>query len=1121
MGMMDRVAIEPRFQRAIRIDTDLGDSEALRGFVCPPSSVAILESLADHVSETGQAAFTWTGPYGSGKSSLVIALSALLGNNPTLREEAASIIGHETANAIWKKLPLKQQGWRIIGAVGRKDDTVQIMGEAIEQSGYADAQEWTEKSILETLYDLAQQSPDHYGGLVVFVDEMGKMLEATTRGTGDIYILQQLAELASRSNGRLILVGILHQGFEEYAARLSHSLRDDWTKIHGRFVDLPVNVGGEEQVAILSKAISGTPPNEKHMSAVRSTADVILVNRAGTSSEIIGLLASCWPLHPATAALLGPISRRRFGQNQRSIFGFLNSAEPYGFREFLRSAEESELYGPDRLWDYLRTNLEPAILSSPDGHRWAMAVEAIDRCAAFGGDAQYLSIMKTIAVIDLFKDRSGLVPGRSVLMASMVEISAEELDIILKQLRAWSLIVFRKFSNAYGVFAGSDFDIETALAEQIERHPHIDMNLVRSLSGLQPVLGKRHYHATGALRWFDVELVQASSLEKYLDNFTPAEGTIGAFVLVVPDNGERHDTIREHTQALALKSRQWDLVLGVSYYADHVVKLALEVQGLESVRMLPDLQGDAVARREVNARLSEAQGRFEGEVQKAMDTAEWFHATIEPRVLRSREASELASDLADARFRQAPYLPNELLNRLKPSSNAVAAQNSLLRYMIRNVSQKRLGIEGYPAEGGLYLSLLNATRLHRKIGDDYDFVDPGETGEDPARLGPLWEATQQYLKSNEHRAVPLSELYTLWSDSPFGVKRGLMPILTVAFMQSMKSSVALYRERIFQSVFKELDLDYLVKDSNFIQLRWMNLNESARNLLSSLADLVRDLDKGNELINLEPIDVGRGLVTIFDRTPPWTKRTMRLSTNATAVRNIFSKANDPNKLIFNDLPGLFSSETAADGIDHVVSNVRLGLEEIVNAYPTLLNHLRTNLLKELQVPNQSPKAIEDLRARADNIRDVTGDFNIEAFVGRLANFRGTDADIEGLASLAVSRPSRDWSDADIDRIALSLAEFSQKFNRAEAFAHVKGRSDRRESMAIIVRSNGNSAPIYGEFDISDTDNSEVDALVERLQSNLGNTQNSLVLAALARLSSRLLEDQETERDTAIEHEESL
>src|SRR5690606_3364443 len=100
MGLVDKVYIAPRFQRAIRIDVDLGQAESIDGFLCPQSSIEVLSAMAKHVADTKQGAFTWTGPYGSGKSSLVVALSALLGADKSLRKLAVSSIGEAAANEI-------------------------------------------------------------------------------------------------------------------------------------------------------------------------------------------------------------------------------------------------------------------------------------------------------------------------------------------------------------------------------------------------------------------------------------------------------------------------------------------------------------------------------------------------------------------------------------------------------------------------------------------------------------------------------------------------------------------------------------------------------------------------------------------------------------------------------------------------------------------------------------------------------------------------------------------------------------------------------------------------------------------------------------------------------------
>ena len=72
--------------------------------------------------------------------------------------------------------------------------------------------------------------------------------------------------------------------------------------------------------------------------------------------------------------MLNPISRQRFGQNERSIFSFLNSGEPNGFLYFLQNSEiKNELYTLDKLFDYLQVNLEPSILVSNISQAWSEA----------------------------------------------------------------------------------------------------------------------------------------------------------------------------------------------------------------------------------------------------------------------------------------------------------------------------------------------------------------------------------------------------------------------------------------------------------------------------------------------------------------------------------------------------------------------------------------------------------------------------------------------------------------------------------------------------------------------------------------------------------------------------
>ncbi|MDE3259133.1 MAG: ATP-binding protein [Gemmatimonadota bacterium] len=1045
---------------------------------------------------------------------MVVVLSAALNGHRKCGADVESILGQKTALMIREALPPRTRGWRVLPVVGRRDRPAQVIGEAISKSGFLmepPPESWTDTVILDTLETIAALNPRAGGGLIIFIDEMGKFLEAAANDGLDIYLFQELAERASRSSQRLIVVGILHQAFQEYAHRLSRDVRDEWSKIQGRFVDLVVNTSGEEQIDLIGRAIeSDIRPKEQHKLA-RAVAQHILRQ---TSGCLVGMLEDCWPLHPIVACLLGPISRRRYGQNQRSIFGFLNSAEPQGFQDFLHTADDNDIYGPERLWDYLRINLEPSILASPDGHRWALAVDALERCEARGGQEIDLRLLKVIAVVDMYKDRSGLAASRDLLALALPDQGSVEVENALVDLQRRSFVIYRKFTESFSIFEGSDFDAENAVEQALVGIGEVDFTALNALAGLQPIVAKRHYHKTGALRWFDVVVVPLAEVEQAATEYAPRHGAIGGFVLTIPTQNETEAEASEICRRAARNGSECDIVVGLSVRAWRIPALAVELLALKRVQdETPELRGDSVARIEIEGRVSTLQGRLESELVRVLDSASWCHERIRHLTLRYANLNSLASDLADTRFESAPRIHNELLGRVNPSSNGVAARNTLLGRMALYESEHRLGIKGFPAERGLFASLLERTGLHAETANGWRFVEPGSGTEDPHNLGPTWEAAKIHLRSNANRSVSVAEIYDIWRKAPYGIKDGLLPILAAAFLLSQRTTLACYREGIFLARVSELDMEILARDPADIRVRWMDLSEMSRRLLSEMADIVRDLDEENTLTHLEPIDVAKGLVSIFDRLHPWVGRTQRLSRSARRIRQLFKQANDPNKLIFDDLPRLLPDAQGIDNEDttkQIAARVLEGLTELRQAYPTMLNRMRETLLEELQVPNASPSVLSELRARADNVRELSGDHRQEAFIVRLAGFAGTDEDMAGLAGMALNKPIRDWVDMDIDRATVELATMAQRFIRTEAFARVKGRRDKRNAMAVIVGMGGQPTLLHDEFEITERDQPAVKALIDSVDGTLqGNGQNSraVILAALAELSARYMDPQ--------------
>ena len=611
---------------------------------------------------------------------------------------------------------------------------------------------------------------------------------------------------------------------------------------------------------------------------------------------------------------------------------------------FLRNFGDDILYGPDRLWDYMKINLEPSILASPDGHRWALAAESIGRCEAMGGGDLHLRLLKVIAIVDLFKDRSGLVASHNLLKIALSDYEGKKITAALDDLSSWSTAIFRKFSGAYSVFEGSDFDIDDAVQQALTSAGPVDFTRINEIANLQPIVAKRHYHKTGALRWFDISIVPLSEIEDVAARYALNHGAIGVFLLAVPTQGESLEFVQETCRNVTRQTHSCEIVVGLSPHAWKIPNLAKELAALGRVQdEFPDLHGDRVARTEVTARISALQGQFESELERAFSEASWYRKHVGATPMSQADLNALASQLAEKRFCSAPRIHNELLCRMKPSSSAIAARNALLRRMVLNEGEIRLGIEGFPAEGGLFVSLLEATGLYRKTTAGWRITAPRSSKSDSHNLGPMWQAADDFLKKNMNRSVSLTEIYDIWRDVPFGIKDGLLPVLAVAFILSRRKTLAVYRQEIFQTEISELSVDYLTQDPSKIRLRWVDLSGVSRQLIMGLNDVLRDFEADIRDLHPKPIDVARALVAIYDGLPRWVGCTQSLSDNAKRIRHMFKQANDPNKLIFDDMPKILNEGGSVQEEEttlQITNRIREGLAELQQAYPVALDRMR-------------------------------------------------------------------------------------------------------------------------------------------------------------------------------------
>jgi hypothetical protein len=1094
--LAETVSIDRRFARSARIDSDLGGTPPLAGYVLQASVEKALRAMATGQADARQGAYTWTGPYGGGKSSAALLVANLVGGADEQREVAREIVGAPLSKLFERAFPSAEGRWGVVAVTGSRSGLRhEITAAAAIAFRWTAARAARAGATDRALIDgLSAEADAGRSGVLLILDELGKLLEQEAASGGDAHLLQDLAERASRSGGRLAVIGILHQSFEQYAERADRGARREWAKVQGRFHDIGFLSAADETVALLGRAITAADPPTSAMDRAHSAALAVAGRRPADPATLATLLASTWPLNPVTAMLLGPVSRQRFAQNERSVFGFLSSSEPAAFQEFLHGAGQSATYDPAMLWDYLAANFGMALASGTDGGRFSLAFEAIERAGARGG-ALHVALTKSAAIIEFFRNGSGVALADDFLALSVPQAAAGDVAAATAHLLDWAVLIRQPRLGGYALFAGSDFDLDEAVSWATTPLGPDELASVPSRVGLGTVSAKRHYFQTGTLRTFDVVLGVVGhddSEDAIVDRVAarPARGG-GSLVLLLGDGNlsESQVDVRARRIASALGARGVVAAVGSTRKSFHLRSGAEEMFAIERVlRDHRQLEGDRIARREISARISGVVDDLNQLLGEALGEAKWRLAVQPEEQLRDRLPAVVTA-LADRAYPDAPVIKSELLQRDRPSSSAMAALRELCRAMAVDGDKADLGIAGYPAERGLYLTVLKPLGLH---GDGLDgvvgFHPPSNVGQS-ASLQAAWRVLEESDGS-------LADVFDAWRTAPFGMKSGIMTPLALSYLLANRESVALYVDDIFQPDIDDLVVDRLLQKPAAVRFRRVDRTMREAAFLGGLAGHL-DLPGGSGAL-----PVARALFLRFSKLTQFAKRTTRASTVAVAIRNAVLRSNDPEALLFDALPAAMPESTRSAGT--VVS----ALDECELLYPALLGEVRLALARAL---GADATDFHGVGARAESIRNLTNDYAFEAFCTRAAAFEG-GGDIEGLASLLVHKPAHGWSDRDREQALLELARLGRRFREAEAVATVRDRKSRTEALALVVGVDPMVLPLLSTFELTEDEKVAATALADEVLARLAidGPPRHLRLAALARAVASLAGDLESE-----------
>ncbi len=1137
------VSIRGQFQRSVQLVRDFYGPRDLSGYVVTSKAVETTARLADALATPGSTrSWSMSGPYGGGKSSYVLFASRLLRGDAEAAEKLSAVdvglsnrLAKVSGGAFCPVLVVGSRGpvlkaladglARALGAFAADVPEGKGRASSVEKTARALAGEahlaTTEAEVL-AVYDRAADLVHGRtgGGLFLVIDELGKHLEyaALHPADGDLFVLQSLAERAARADAApLLVVTVVHQAVERYATGVSSKQRDDWRKVQGRFEEVAFVEPEGEALRLLAEAVDAELDlriRKQGDRAVRAVLKASSLPARLDPDAVAERLRQSLPLSPAVALLVGPLFRR-LAQNERSLFSFLASGEPSGFLDIVGSGEEP-FYRLDHLYDYLTGALGGALYQDGAGQLWAETEGALNRVA---GDELQARLLKQIAVLSFAGTLAGLPPTEAVLVASSgtTVTKTREALVALRNARA---VAYRPFRDEYRVWEGSDFDLAAALAEARAEIPlHVSLaDLLAQAAPPSALVARRHAFETGTTRVFDVAYTDENGWGALLD--APTRRADGRIVYVLPEGAPPAGVVDQILEATAGRYglHLFCVPSGVAGLRD----LARDVAALDWVRdHYAALEGDKVARREVEEQRTDLRATLDHRLAATLTADDGVWVRSGERVLVDTEGGlqPVLSDACDEVFARTPRVWNELLNRRSPSSSAVRAQKLLLQAMTDAATRERLGIEGTPAEYGLYVSVLRQTGLHQEVAPGtWAFVDPGDhAGVDPGAAAVI-HAIAEAIRGSCDGPVVVPDLYDLARQPPYGVRDGLLPVFLFAVLLRLGDEVAVFEDGVYQWALSYEAVERLLRGPRAFSVQYVGASDAQRAVLAVLAPRV-GLPATEDL---KPLPVVGRILQAISGLPAFVRKTASLSDTTTAVREALVQATEPSGLLFRDLPAALGLDPF--GVGDATATVRQqanvfadgladALRQLGSAYDDLLEAIGEDLHAafDLRGPSVDARRVE-LAARARALADDAVDPTLRSFVVRAADDLAEGrAWLESLAALLARTPPAQWADGDRARFASSLQDVARLFLNREAVSFPSGGSP-SDRARTVTRFRLSVTATHEEerqtvVDVHPEDLSTVHDLTRRVSDLLeeGGISLNTQIAALSHLSLALLE----------------
>ncbi|VAW43167.1 hypothetical protein MNBD_CHLOROFLEXI01-1658, partial [hydrothermal vent metagenome] len=850
-------------------------------------------------------------------------------------------------------------------------------------------------SLTEAFHDTAVSLKEvGYDGIIIIWDEFGRFMEAKSSdafGT-EAAQLQTFAEFCNRSgDAQVHLILVTHRQLLTYASDLPTEYQQEWARIAERFQAHDVSSDSAVVYRLITEAIVTQDENAWQLLRTQNQTRFDELTARSLELGIFNLddvelrqnvVERAWPLHPLTVYALPRVSSK-VAQNERTLFTFLAADEPHTLQEKLKNAPTGWWQvGVDALWDYfaegIRLNIQPGGVH----HVWSGVTHALSKIEP--NDQLTQCVVKALGILTIVGDvnvqalsNGGRVVPTTDLLAWAINEPVEAVAVSLQTLTKRRAVAFRRADGFWTFTRGSDLDLDAEINGIIQRQSPSRLQLRQLLERNAPLpyhlprgynLEKKMVRYYRSLYRWPHELSSLGSDEALKQLGGRVSYADGVIVYVLVTTLVERQEAEEVVQALP-NGRAIYVIPNQPLLVSEALR---ELYALSILENDPQFMAqDERLPREVDFFIEDTQRRIHRTLQPLLSPfhkgAKWYipdNGRWQSQVVNSQASiSRLLTQLSHIWFNHTPIINSESLNQRKPTTQQLNAANKVIDALLVRSEDGLfpfdLDLQGYGPNRLILRTLLVQTGLLLPVDSNDENGRWQLSRPNNEILARVWDEIQAFLNSAIEDEQEVETLIDKLQLPPFGIRRGVLPVLLAAAMQPRLRVLTIRQQRKVVSPLTGETFTALCQKPDEFTIEvgpWEKHHAALWDVLEAFSySFLGDHEREQQPLSYLSV----GLLRWLQTQPRYCRDTNQISKEAREFRQLIRKAQrDPTSVLFYDMLDLLddNSVPAADEVAYreaLKQQIGHLSSEIASSYQALLYQL--DRFVEEEFAKNSPK----------------------------------------------------------------------------------------------------------------------------------------------------------------------